>query len=156
MADCAVPARARIARRHAYAWQRCGPSINARPRRHPGGGQADKPLPEPPELARWQRFADAYTRPFYAKHRDEDPLHASCLLDIVSEEAFDPAGDGALRPVSRTEAFRQFTDFEEPGHEAEDPAAALAFLQAEGMVEVTDDEIRIPARFWPDAANVRA
>ena len=121
-------------------------------RRHPAGGQADKPLPEPPELARWQRFADAYTRPFYAKHRDEDPLHASCLLDIVADEAFDPTGAGTLQPASKAEAFRKFT----ADHEAEDPAAALAFLQAEGMVEVTGDEIRIPARFWPDAANVRA
>ena len=72
--------------------------------------------------------------------------------DIVADEAFDPTGAGTLQPASKAEAFRKFT----ADHEAEDPAAALAFLQAEGMVEVTDDEIRIPARFWPDAANVRA
>ena len=48
--------------------------------------------------------------------------------------------------------FRQFTDFEDPGHEAEDAVAALAFLQAEKMVDVAGDEIRVTARFWTPAA----
>jgi hypothetical protein len=110
--------------------------------RHPGRGKQDK------ALTRWRRFTDGYTRPFHAKHGIEDPLDAGYLLAFVADEAFDPSGDGALRPVSRTEAFRQFTDFEEPGHEINDAEAALAFLEEEGMVEVEGDEIRVPARFW--------
>ena len=56
------------------------------------------------------------------------------------------------RPFSRAETFRQFTDFEDPGHEAEDAVAALAFLLAEKIVEVAGDEIRVTARFWIPAA----
>jgi hypothetical protein len=56
------------------------------------------------------------------------------------------------RPVSRAEAFRQFTDFEDPGHGAEGAVAALAFLQAEKMVDVAVDEIRVAARFWTPSA----
>jgi hypothetical protein len=32
--------------------------------------------------------------------------------------------------------------------EARDPEVALAFLVEQGMVEVTDDTITVPARFW--------
>jgi hypothetical protein len=56
------------------------------------------------------------------------------------------------RPVSRAEVFRQFTDFRGSGHEAEDAVAALAFLQAEKMIDVAADEIRVTARFWTPAA----
>jgi hypothetical protein len=56
------------------------------------------------------------------------------------------------RPVSRAEAFRQFTDFEDRGHGAEGAGAALAFLQAEKMVEVAGYEIRVTARFCTPAA----
>jgi hypothetical protein len=122
--------------------------------RHPGRGKQGKPPPPPdtPEMLRWRRFADGYTRPFHAKHGNGSPL--SYLLDVIAYKAFDPAGVGTLRPVNKAEAFREFTDFEDPGHEPEGAEPALASLQAEGMIEVNGDEIRVPARFWISATDV--
>ena len=111
------------------------------------------------EFARAQRFDDGYTAPFHAKHGIEGgPHNAGYLLEMIGDMAFDMSA-GVLRPASKRAAFLEFTekvddDFNDRSvamrtlTEA-DAEAALAFLQAEGMVEVTGDEIRVPARFWP-------
>jgi hypothetical protein len=121
------------------------------PERRKLGTQPLEMLADTPEKARWRRFAEGYTVPFHAK-RDGEPLDASRLLEIIAAEAFetfDPATDEALWLVSKVEAFRLFTDCEEPGHEVEDAEAALRFLEQEGMVEVEGGDIRVPACFWP-------
>ena len=120
--------------------------------RHPGRGgrrgYGDGP---------WERFAHAYTAPFFARHGMDSPL--SYLLETIAGEAFDSNDGGTLRPVSKADVFCQFMSpsiaedgSELPGPDAEAAEAALRFLQAEGLVEVAGGELRVPARFWPVSA----
>jgi hypothetical protein len=119
-------------------------------------------LEKDPEFALYQRFTAGYTGPFYAKHGTDAPLDSGSLLDTISDLAFDPTGGGALIPVSKAKAFSEYrpaavfvgeSSFEDFAADAcrerteAEAEAALAFLQAEGMVEVEGDEIRVPARF---------
>jgi hypothetical protein len=132
-----------------------------------------------PEFALHRRFADGYAKPFHAKHGTDGPHDSGSLLDTISDLAFDPTGGGALIPVSKAEAFSEYrpaaltlaeakeqwkvlgsgSSFEDFAADAcrerteADAEAALAFLEAEGMVEVEGDEIRVPARFWPEPAG---
>jgi hypothetical protein len=120
-------------------------------------------LEKDPEFALYQRFTAGYTGHFYAKHGTDAPLDSGSLLDTISDLAFDPTGGGALIPVSKAKAFSEYrpaavfggeSSFEDFAADAcrerteAEAEAALAFLQAEGMVEVEGDEIRVPARFW--------
>ncbi|HME28066.1 MAG TPA: hypothetical protein VKI44_43220 [Acetobacteraceae bacterium] len=111
------------------------------------------------EIDLWQRFEAGYTAPFHESFPD-DPLDAGYMLELISDAAFVPVGNGTLQPVSRADVFRQFTrpldddpslweGDPPPKHEAPESAdAALAFLVEQGMVVVADDEITVPARFW--------
>ena len=72
------------------------------------------------------------------------------MLDLIEEGAFVATGGGRLQPVSKAAVFREFMaplDLEDDVP-ARDPEAALAFLVEQGMVEVVDDTITVPARFW--------
>ena len=70
---------------------------------------------------------------------------------MISESAFDATGSGCLRPVSKAEVFREFAASHDP-EDVELPAgvadATLALLVEQGMVEVADDTLTVPARFW--------
>jgi hypothetical protein len=121
-------------------------------------------LEKDPEFALYQRFTAGYTGPFYAKHGTDAPLDSGSLLDTISDLAFDPTGGGALIPVSKAKAFSEYrpggeSSFEDFAADAcrerteAEAEAALAFLQADGMVEVEGDEIRVPARFWLEPAG---
>jgi hypothetical protein len=130
------------------AWKRAEPKTRVAA---DYGGIQDA-LEKDPEFALHRRFTAGYTGPFYAKHGTDAPLDSGSLLDTISDLAFDPTGGGALIPVSKAEAFSEYrpaalADACRERTEAE-AEAALAFLQAEGMVEVEGDEIRVPARFW--------
>ena len=72
------------------------------------------------------------------------------MLDLIEEGAFVATGGGRLQPVSKAAVFSEFLaplDLEDdmPVRDAE---VALAFLVEQGMVEVADDTITVPARFW--------
>jgi hypothetical protein len=72
------------------------------------------------------------------------------MLDLIEEGAFVATGSGRLQPVSKAAVFREFMaplDLEEE-IAARDAEVALAFLVEQGMAEVTDDTITVPARFW--------
>ena len=73
------------------------------------------------------------------------------MLQLISDLAFDVTGNGRLRPVSKAEVFREFT----ASHDPEDVGlpegvadATLALLVEQGMVEVADVTLTVPARFW--------
>ena len=71
------------------------------------------------------------------------------MLDLIEEGAFVATGSGCLQPVSKAAVFREFMvplDLEEE-IAARDAEAALAFLVEQGMVEVADDTVTVPARF---------
>ena len=84
-------------------------------------------------------------------------------INKIAGAAFDTAGSGSLRPVSKADVFGEFMwpldpeDFpdDEPlpsKHETPESAeAALAFLVEQEMVEVTGDTITVPVRFWSGA-----
>ena len=115
--------------------------------RHPGRSRQARPPKTTPEDARWLRFTNGYTGPFYAKHGFEGgPQGVGYLLEIIADEAFDETG-GSLKTLIKAETFREFADH---GHEIEDAEAALRFLEEEAMVEVHGNDIRVPARFWID------
>ena len=60
------------------------------------------------------------------------------------------AAAARLQPVSKTVVFREFMaplDLEEE-IATRDAEVALAFLVEQRMVEVADDTITVPARFW--------
>jgi hypothetical protein len=143
--------RKRLGLGPATAWKRAEPKTRVAAD-YEGIQVTERALEKDPELALYQRFTAGYTGPFYAKHGTDAPLDSSSLLDTISDLAFDPTGGGALIPVSKAEAFSEYrpaalADACRERTEAE-AEAALAFLQAEGMVEVEGDEIRVPARFW--------
>ena len=82
---------------------------------------------------------------------------AGYMLDLISDAAFVETGNGSLRPVSKADVFREFMEPIDPEDAKEEsrpnPDAALAFLVAQGMVEVADDTITVPARFWIEAPS---
>jgi hypothetical protein len=117
--------------------------------RHPGRGTPKEPAPSPEDVL-WHRFTDGYTRPFHEKYGDSAAGGAGYMLDLIEEGVFVATGGGCLKPVSKAAVFREFmvsSDLEDemPARDAE---TALAFLVDQGMVEVTGDEITVPARFW--------
>jgi hypothetical protein len=91
----------------------------------------DEPFP----LDLWLRFAGGYLQPFHKKNGSK---LAGVLLDVIAAEAF----ERGAAPVTKAEALRCFAV-----HEAEDAEAALRLLEAQGLVEVAGDHIRVPARF---------
>ena len=138
------------------AWKRAEPKTRVVPER---GRRLIDALEKDTEFALYHRFTAGYTGPFYAKHGTDAPLDSGSLLDTISDLAFDPTGGGALVPISKNEVFLKYmkeTDDEELEartlNEA-DAEAALVFLQTEGMIEVEGDEIRVPARFWPEGTT---
>jgi hypothetical protein len=105
------------------------------------------------EVAAWDRFTDAYTRPFNERHPDDDD--AGYMLGIIAENAFTFDRVASLGPVSRADAITEFVTFE-ADDEFGDPAppktaagaeAALARLVEHGMIELDGDQIIIPERF---------
>ncbi len=109
-----------------------------------------------PETVLWRRFRDGYSEPF---QDDSGPPGAGFMLDLIASAAFDGTGNGSLQPVSKAEVFGEFMwplDPEDwkgevlpPKHDTPESAeAALAFLVEQGMVDVIDDTITVPARFW--------
>jgi hypothetical protein len=108
----------------------------------------------------WERnykeFSGKYIEPF---HRAFPDHHASYMLDLIADEAFDPTGaGGTLQPASKAAVFQEFTlpdEQDDPAgappveHTMEAAEAALAFLVEQGMVEVVGDVLTVPARFWP-------
>ena len=130
--------------------------------KHPGrvsGTLLRMPSEMEAEIDLWQRFEAGYTAPLHESLPD-DPLNAGYMLDLISDAAFVPVGDGSLQPVSRADVFRQFTrpldndpslweGKPPPKHESPESAeAAMTFLVEQGMVVVTGDEITVPTHFW--------
>jgi hypothetical protein len=107
----------------------------------------------------WERnckeFFSNYTGPFHQAFPDH---HAGYMLDLIADLAFDDKGGGSLQPASKAAVFQEFTlpdEQDDPAgpppveHTMESAEAALAFLVEQGMVEVADDVLTVPARFWP-------
>jgi hypothetical protein len=72
------------------------------------------------------------------------------LLDLISDAAFTfYNGMTAFQPVTKVDMFREFMEpiRGEPPNTPEMAETALTFLVEQGMVEVADDQIIIPARF---------
>jgi hypothetical protein len=116
---------------------------------HPGRGKS-RQLPLSPEDVLWRRFVDGYTRPFHEKHGDSTAGSAGDMLDLIAEGAFVATGSGRLQPARKAVVFSEFMaplDLEEE-IATRDAEVALAFLVEQGMAEVTDDTITVPARFW--------
>jgi hypothetical protein len=116
------------------------------------GWQLIEAIENDPGSALYQRFKHGYAGPFHEKYDFEGPHDSSSLLDIITENAFDATGSGTLLPVSKAALLLEYLverDDLDAAHANAEAEAALAFLQAEGMVELTGDEIRVPARFWP-------
>ena len=117
--------------------------------RRKAGGKAtrQREIQMTPDEAFEGAFEKGYTYSFIFKHG-----WRSGLLDLIGVKALDVSGR-TLRPVSRVDVLREFDAAECGGAlKEDDPEKALAFLQADGWVEVAGDEIRVPARFRPDPA----
>ncbi len=117
--------------------------------RHPGRGTPREPALSLEDVL-WHRFTEGYTRPFHEKYGDSAAGGAGYMLDLIEEGVFVATGGGSLKPVSKAAVFREFVASLDPedGIPARDAEAALAFLVEQGMVEVADDEITVPASFW--------
>ncbi len=84
------------------------------------------------------------------------------LIDLIVEEAFVFEADKmALKPISKVQLFEDFTapiqmpdkeDFS-PGFTLDMADTALAILLEQSMVEIADDEIRVPNRFLFDSTR---
>ena len=114
--------------------------------RHPGRGKGGSAGTLPREMQAWRRFRDGYTTPFFAATEGHTVAHD--VLDIIADHAWQYSAP--LKVVSKAEVLRTMAQPIEdlhPGRTTEETERALAFLVAQGMVEVEGDQITIPARF---------
>jgi hypothetical protein len=118
--------------------------------KRPGHNKPWREAPLTAVQAAWQRFGDAYLRPFHRQWRDRE--QAGYMLDLVAEAIFDP--DRFTFHAAEKEAV--LPAFLAPSEEddrtpvnwtPEDADAALRFLIEENMVVMDGNLISIHPRF---------